>query len=170
MNLPNLRRCEKLRVAGIIKNSVVNGIGIRDVLFLQGCRHRCEGCHNPETWDTNGGTVMLLEDLLCELSDSPNDITISGGEPLLQYEDLIVLLSGINNLSGKRFWLYTGFRYEEIPNDILKELSKYVDVLVDGRFQEDKKDLTLQFRGSSNQRLIDLPMSIKENKIVLWEG
>jgi anaerobic ribonucleoside-triphosphate reductase activating protein len=159
-----------LRVAGLIKNSVVNGIGIRDVLFLQGCKHHCIGCHNPKTWDEKGGTLHTIDNLMDKFKDSTNDITISGGEPLLQFhEDLYHFMKRVHREQGKRFWLYTGYRYEEIPNFVLIMLSEFTDVLVDGRFELDKKDLTLQFRGSSNQRLIDLPKSVKEEKIILWE-
>ena len=158
-----------MQVAGIIMNSVVNGIGIRDVIFLQGCLHHCPECHNPKTWDYHSGVERDIYEVQFELRNSDNDITISGGEPLLQYLEVIRFLKSINNFQNKRAWLYTGFKYEEIPPKMLKELSRYVDVLVDGRFEIEKKDLTLQFRGSSNQRLIDLPMSVQLNKIVLWE-
>lgn len=159
-----------MRVAGIVKNSVVNGIGIRDVLFLQGCKHHCKGCHNPTTWNLEGGKLYTIDYLIDEFKDSANDITISGGEPLLQFhDDLYHFMKRMHREHGKRFWLYTGYRYEEIPNFILIMLSEFTDVLVDGRFELDKKDLTLQFRGSSNQRLIDLPKSIKEEQIILWE-
>lgn len=159
-----------MRVAGVIYNSVVNGVGIRDTLFLQGCKHHCIGCHNPKTWSTEGGTLHTIDNLMMKFSDSTNDITISGGEPLLQFhEDLYHFMKRVHREQGKRFWLYTGYRYEEIPNFVLIMLSEFTDVLVDGRFELDKKDLTLQFRGSSNQRLIDLPKSVKEERIVLWE-
>ena len=157
-----------MRVAGIIKNSVVNGIGIRDVLFLQGCEHHCKGCHNPETWNLKGGEYKWFSELINEFRDSPNDITISGGEPLLQCSEVLDFMNYMSDFYKKRFWLYTGYTYEEIPEYILAALAKYVDVLVDGRFEEDKKDLRLQFRGSSNQRLIDLPKSVKERKVVEW--
>ena len=157
-----------MRVAGIIKNSVVNGIGIRDVLFLQGCQHHCKGCHNPETWSLDGGKDYLIEQLVDEFKDSPNDITISGGEPLLQIEDLYHLMKILNRRYGKRFWLYTGYKFEDIPSYIKIMLYDFVDVLVDGRFEIDKKDLKLQFRGSSNQRLIDYPMSFRCNMPIEW--
>lgn len=159
-----------MRISGIIKNSVVNGIGVRDVIFLQGCQHYCKGCHNPQTWNLNGGEEMGVIEIDRLLYSSPNDITLSGGEPLLQYDEIIWLMEYFNKYRKKRFWIYTGFRYEEIPPHMLEEMSKYVDVLVDGRFEEDKKDLKLQFRGSSNQRLINLPQSVKYGKVILWEG
>lgn len=158
-----------MRVAGIIKNSVVNGTGIRDVLFLQGCKHYCLGCHNPQTWNLTSGTEYSIDELFSIFEKSNNPITISGGEPILQFMELIKFMFAVNRGQNKRFWLYTGFTYKEIPPHMLDELSKYVDVLVDGRFEIDKKDLTLQFRGSSNQRLIDLPASVKANKVILWE-
>ena len=159
-----------MRVAGIIKNSVVNGIGIRDVIFVQGCMHYCIGCHNSHTWKLSGGRWYSLKDLLALCTLSNNDMTISGGEPLLQYKELIEFMCIAKSQYNKHFWLYTGYTYEEIPQERLEELAKYVDVLVDGRFEIDKKDLRLRFRGSSNQRLIDLPKSVANDKIILWEG
>ena len=159
-----------MRIAGLIRNSVVNGIGIRDVIFLQGCEHHCKGCHNPHTWSLHHGVEADIHLLAEQLKESKNHITISGGEPLLQYDQLIKFMELVNETQNKRFWLYTGFEYDEIPFEQLVELSKYVDVLVDGRYEEDKRDLRLAFRGSSNQRLIDLPKSLEEFKVVLWEG
>ena len=158
-----------MKVAGIIQNSVVNGIGVRDVIFFQGCEHHCPGCHNPKTWNINGGEEMSIQRIAEMFKDSPHDITLSGGEPLLQYDEIIGLMGYMYNAQRKRFWIYTGFRYEEIPPRMLEVMSKYVDVLVDGRFEESKKDLKLQFRGSSNQRLIDLPKSVAKGKVILWE-
>ncbi len=159
----------RLRIAGVIHNSVVNGIGIRDTLFLQGCRHHCKGCHNAHTWDETEGDVYTLDQIEEMFKDSENDITISGGEPLLQLAELVHLLKRIHSNQNKRFWLYTGYCYDEIPWYIWWTLSLYVDVVVDGRFEIDKKDLKLQFRGSSNQRLIDLPESVRQHKVILWE-
>lgn len=157
-----------MKVAGIIRNSVVNGIGIRDVIFLQGCEHYCKGCHNPETWSKEDGTLMDICELANQFKESMNPMTISGGEPLLQYSELVMFMSFLNRNKGTRFWLYTGFKYEEIPPHMLEELAKYVDVLVDGQFELEKKDLTLRFRGSSNQRLIDLPRSVANKKVIEW--
>ena len=159
-----------MRVAGVIKNSVVNGVGIRDVLFLQGCKHQCEGCHNPHTWNPMGGEEQTIDSLLKQFENSGNNMTISGGEPILQFTEICEFMKRVKEEQGKSFWLYTGFRYEELPPHILRELGLYVDVLVDGRFERDKKDLTLSFRGSSNQRLVDLKESLKWNEVVLWEG
>ena len=158
-----------MRIAGILQSSTVDGIGIRDVIFLQGCEHHCPGCHNPKTWNTNGGEETDIQRIVDMFESSVHDITLSGGEPLLQYDEVIDLMKRINEEQNKRFWLYTGFRYEEIPPYMLSELSKYVDVLVDGRFEESNKDPKLHFRGSSNQRLIDLPRSVEKGRVILWE-
>ena len=160
-----------MKVAGTIFNSVVNGHGIRDVIFLQGCLHHCKSCHNSETWNIDGGTELGITALYKKFENSNNNITISGGEPLLQLEDLERLLYIFYLNTNKTVWLYTGYTFEEIDIKTWQKLAKLnVEVVVDGRFEIDKKDLTLQFRGSSNQRLIDLPKSIANETVVLWEG
>lgn len=158
-----------MRIAGIVRDSIVDGVGIRDVIFTQGCPHHCEGCHNPQTWDKNGGYEMSIPDILAELKGSSNDITISGGEPLAQFNELLSLVKSISIVFGKRIWIYTGFTYENIAKSKIDQLALWCDVLVDGKYEKDKKDNTLLFRGSSNQRIIDLPKSVKENRVVLWE-
>lgn len=160
-----------MRIAGIVRDSIVDGIGIRDTIFFQGCPHRCKGCHNPQTWGYDGGEEMSAQETLDLLSNSSNDITISGGEPLEQFKDLIQLLGLIKQHTNKKVWLYTGyvFNFElSADKELLSFLSNYVDVLIDGRFV-DTLTGDYRFKGSSNQRLIDLPKSVKENKIILWE-
>ena len=160
----------KLRVAGTISNSVVNGVGIRDVIFLQGCSHHCKGCHNPETWSFDDGTEIGITALYKQFLNSDNNLTISGGEPLLQLDELYQLLYLFYLNTNKKVWLYTGYEFEDIPIEIWSKLNKLgVEVVVDGKFEIDKKDLTLQFRGSSNQRLIDLNETLKIGSIVFWE-
>lgn len=157
-----------MRIAGIVRDSVVDGVGIRDVVFLQGCTHRCKGCHNQQTWDLNGGVHRFAGEVLGELSNSTNDITVSGGEPMLQYDALLSFLVVVKQYTKKRVWLYTGNTVDPTKK-IYKTLAEYVDVIVDGKFVEELKDPTLRFRGSSNQRIIDLPKSVEEGRIVLWE-
>ena len=157
-----------MRVAGIVRDSIVDGVGIRDVIFLQGCSHHCKGCHNPQTWKYNCGEFKTVTELVKELSKSTNDVTISGGEPLDQYIEVINLAKELK-LQGKHLWLYTGYTVD-LKSTLYYILSQYVDVVVDGEFIEELKDSNLLFRGSSNQRLVDLPKSIAEQKIVLWEG
>jgi anaerobic ribonucleoside-triphosphate reductase activating protein len=156
-----------MRIAGIVRDSIVDGPGIRDVIFFQGCGKRCKGCHNPNTWDYNGGCHRFIGDVVLELENSSNDITISGGEPIDQYNDLLELCSQLSK-QGKSIWVYTG-NVVDPTKSIYQRLARYVDVIVDGRFVEDKKDCNLLFRGSSNQRLINLPLSVIKGEIVEWE-
>lgn len=156
-----------MRIAGIVRDSVVDGVGVRDVVFFQGCSKQCEGCHNPQTWDYNGGTHWFMGDLINELAKSPNDVTISGGEPLDQYRDLLHFTRALKK-QGKNIWVYTGNVVDPCKR-LYWSLSKSVDVIVDGRFDKKLKDTNLRFRGSSNQRIIDLPESVKQRKVILWE-
>lgn len=169
----------KLRIAGIVRESIVDGDGIRFTLFTQGCPHHCVGCHNPDTHDFNGGYEIETHKILDEFKKNPllSGITFSGGEPFCQAEALSCLAREIKEL-GKNIWVYSGYTYEELI-DISKK-DKYVDsllhecdVLVDGKFEIEKKSMLLRFRGSKNQRIIDLKSSLnKENKStpVIIEG
>lgn len=160
----------KLRVSGIVEESVVDGDGLRFALFLQGCMRACPGCHNKSTWDLNGGTLMEIDEIF-EKIDNPllSGVTFSGGEPFLQAEKLIPLAKKIHKI-GLNIWCYTGNTYEEIleRNDIFEmELLNNIDILVDGEFREDLRELALKFRGSRNQRIIDMVMTRNFNNIVL---
>lgn len=154
-----------IRIAGIVRDSIVDGEGIRDVIFLQGCHRACKGCHNPTTWDMNGGEEVSVGELVKQFSHTSNAITISGGEPLLQLHSLVELLWMLRRNGHDDIWLYTGFTFEEAPS-LFKALSSCVNVVVDGAYEEDKRDTNLLFRGSSNQRLIDLKKSVSQNKVV----
>ena len=145
----------------------MDGVGVRDVIFVQGCSKRCPGCHNPDTWDYNGGCHRFIGEVVEELSDSSNDVTISGGEPLDQFNDLLELCEHLFN-AGKKIWVYTG-NVVDPTKKCYQRLARYVDVIVDGRFVEDKKDCNLLFRGSSNQRLINLPLSVVMGEVIEWE-
>ena len=140
-----------LRIHGIIRQSTVDGIGIRYVIFCQGCPHHCKGCHNPETWNFQNGFDKDTEEILKEIKADPllDGVTFSGGEPFLQETPLIELAKEIHKLN-LNIWCYTGFLYEQIKNS---ELTKNIDVLVDGKYIEELRTLT-GFRGSSNQRII----------------
>lgn len=155
-----------MRLAGIVRDSIVDGPGIRDVVFFQGCTHQCKGCHNPETWDYYGGCHAFVADVVLELEDSTNDVTISGGEPIQQYEELLELCKQLSK-QGKSIWVYTGCTVDP-SKTIYQRLARYVDVIVDGAFVEELKDPNLRFRGSSNQRIIDLPVSVVLNEIIEW--
>ena len=152
---------------------VANGPGCRVVFWTAGCSHHCKECHNPHTWNPNAGQ-LFDENAKKELFDALNKpfiqgITLSGGDPLYKdnREEITKLCKEIKEkMPNKDIWCYSGYVYEEIKD---LELMEYIDVLVDGEFEIDKKDITLLFRGSSNQRLIDIPETRKNNNIVLYE-
>lgn len=147
-----------MRYAQIRKMDISNGEGVGVALFLQGCHFHCKGCFNTETWDFNGGKewTLEIEDMFMKLIDKPyvKRISILGGEPLDQTVELTELLRKIKiKYPNKTIWLYTGFKYEDIKDC---EILKYIDVMVDGQYKEELKDLKLEFRGSSNQRIIKI--------------
>lgn len=148
-----------MKVLNIIHDSVVDGEGLRTVVFFAGCPHQCLGCHNPDSWKMSNGSHMSIEEILAEIKSNPmNDVTFSGGEPFIQAKKLVTLAKGVKKL-GKNIWIYSGFTYEEIINakdPYRPELLEICDVLVDGRFELEQRDLSLTFKGSSNQRIIQL--------------
>ncbi|SFC88776.1 ribonucleoside-triphosphate reductase class III activase subunit [Bacillus sp. 491mf] len=148
-----------MRVMSIIHDSVVDGEGLRTVVFFAGCPHRCFGCHNPQSWNICNGTEMTKEEIINEIEKNPlTDVTFSGGDPFFQATEIKELAKNVKNLQ-KNLWIYTGYTFEEIQNsqnNDMIELLDYADVLVDGRFELESRDLTLPFRGSSNQRIIRL--------------
>lgn len=152
----------KIRIAGMVDDSVVDGEGIRLTIFTQGCQHHCMGCQNPETHDILGGYLASTEDILAKALANPllTGLTFSGGEPFLHAAPL-TRLARAAHAHGLDIWCYTGFTLEELEsrkesNPTFAPLLEEIDVLVDGRFIESERDLTLTFRGSSNQRIIDL--------------
>lgn len=156
--------------SGLQKDSIVDGSGIRTVIWFQGCLHHCYMCHNPETWDLNGGIVFDLDDIKEEIKNLKyqSGITLSGGDPFFQAESATEIAKYAHECN-LNVWCYTGFTYEELieADDDKKNLLKNVDVLVDGRFENEKKSLACKFRGSTNQRIIDVPNSIEQGDIVL---
>lgn len=157
-----------LRIAGVIRESIVDGQGLRFVVFTQGCPHLCPGCHNPQTHDMNGGYLIEQEKILAEFFKNPllKGITLSGGEPFLQAEELIPIAKAVKE-SGKDVVIYTGFTLEQLErmsNKYTDELLSYCDTLIDGRFILAERDLTLTFRGSRNQRIIDMDEYRRKNE------
>ena len=145
-----------LRVVRIVEGTSVDGPGLRTSIYFAGCLHHCPGCHNPETWNPDCGTEMTVGEIMRIIRENDFNVTFSGGDPLYQIEPLRVLAAEIKR-SGKTIWCYTGFVYEDLlGNDSFIKLQQYIDVLVDGPFVEKLKDINLQFRGSSNQRIITL--------------
>lgn len=146
----------QVRLAGIKQESVTDGVGLRSVLYFQGCPHNCPGCHNPESHDPTAGYLAEVEAMVELLCSNPliDGITLSGGEPLLQPEAALALAKGAKR-RGKTVWLYSGFTLHAILSDHNKRaVLMYTDVLVDGAFILAERDLGLPFRGSRNQRLL----------------
>ena len=157
-----------MRIAEYYPNSISNGEGVRQVLFMQGCPHHCENCHNPTTWDKYGGTEWDVKDLTRSILNSPYDLTISGGEPFMQLTELVKLCMEVHR--QKNIWVYTGYEYETIVQSTnLSKALPFIDVLVDGNYVHELRDTNLLFRGSSNQRIIDVQKSLEAKGVVLWE-
>ena len=157
-----------IRIAGLVPESFVDGDGIRFAVFTQGCLRNCEGCHNPETHALDGGRLVDTDEILAAIKKNPllDGLTLTGGEPLLQVEAACELAHAVKNF-GLNVWCYTGYTFEDLPADAAPLLEN-VDVLVDGEFVESLRDLDLQFRGSRNQRIIDVKKTREQKKIVLW--
>ena len=150
----------------------VDGPGVRYVVFTQGCPHHCKGCHNPQTHSFDGGSYIDIDTILEDVKKNPllRGVTISGGEPFMQAKKIAKLLSKIDRKKLSTI-VYTGFLYEDLLNNANEnngymDLLKQADLLIDGKFEEDKKNLSLKFRGSSNQRILDVQESLKEHKAV----
>ena len=142
----------------IIDGTVVDGPGFRLSIYCAGCSHRCQGCHNPQSWEMTNGKEMEVEDILQTVKDSPWNVTFSGGDPFFQAEGFAELARRIKAETAKTIWCYTGYTLEALKeeNDPWKmELMRNIDVLVDGPFIQALRDEQLRFRGSSNQRIIE---------------
>lgn len=160
----------KLRLFGCVNDSIVDGPGLRYTIFVQGCHHNCLGCHNPESHDINGGYVKEIAEILKEIDENPllDGITLSGGEPMLQVETLIELSKEVKK-RNLNIILYSGYTYEQIIDDVNKKsLLELCDMLIDGKFELEKRSLSLLYRGSSNQRLINVQESLKQNCIIVY--
>lgn len=160
----------ELPLAGVVRESCVDGEGFRYALFTQGCPHHCPGCHNPQTWAMEGGTLKGVSEIMEEVKRNPllQGVTFSGGEPFLHVEALCELADAAH-AEGLDVWSWTGYTYDEILADEEKrKLLDRVDVLVDGPFVLDERDLSLRFRGSRNQRVIDVKKSRAAGVVVLW--
>lgn len=164
---------EQLRIAGVVKESIVDGPGIRFVVFAQGCPHHCDGCHNPATHDFNGGQLVTIDTIIAEMKKNPllDGITLSGGEPFEQSEGFGELARRAQ-VAGYHVMTYTGYTYEALlaqKDQPWQRLLEQTDLLVDGRFEVAQKSLRLKFRGSQNQRIIDVKKSRQKNHLTLSE-
>ncbi len=164
----------KLRIAGTVNDSIVDGPGIRFTIFTQGCPHNCKGCHNPQTHDFDGGELVDTDTLLEKIKSNPllDGVTFSGGEPFCQAQTLAALGAEVKKL-GMNVITYTGYTFEQLYKDRDKngweELLTVTDYLIDGPFILEQKDWEIKFRGSSNQRYIDCQASLKEGRAVECE-
>ena len=161
----------------IDKCSVSNGVGVRTVLWVSGCDIRCRNCHNPQTWDFDSGipfTEETMQELLYDLSKPYiKGLTLSGGHPFDPHNapKVLKIVKRVKMVfPNKDIWIYSGYTWEDIiQNDTLKEILKYTDVLVDGAYIDELRDISLAFRGSSNQRIIDVQKTLDSNEVVLWQ-
>lgn len=152
-----------LRIADTVEDSITDGEGLRYTIFVQGCPHHCDGCHNPTTHDFNGGKIVDTDELFCAFKNNVllSGVTFSGGEPICQAKPLLDLARRIRKETDLNITVFTGFTIEELEakNDpIINELLSLTYMLIDGKFELDKRDLTLTFRGSKNQRIIKYPL------------
>ena len=161
----------EIRIAGTVNDSIVDGPGIRFSIFTQGCSHHCPGCQNPQTWSFDGGELVDTDDLLAKIAKNPllKGITLTGGEPFEQAEPLISLCEACR-ARGLDVWAYSGYTFEQLidgaAGEAAKELLGLCDVLVDGLFVESLQSYDLKWRGSSNQRVIDVPASLAAGEVV----
>lgn len=159
----------KIRLYGVVNDSIVDGPGLRYTIFTQGCLHRCLGCHNPQSWDLDGGYEEKIGTIVDNILRNPllDGVTFSGGEPFLQARPLIELIHQLQAHKRLHLMIYSGYTYEEIfqLGDDARELLSLCDTLVDGRFVLSLKSLRLIYRGSSNQRIIDIQKSLQYKKV-----
>ncbi len=166
---------KQIRLAGIAPQSLVNGKGMRKVYFSQGCTHHCKNCFNPETWPFEGGQIFDMDELLDKLSKETylDGVTFSGGDPFQQADKFAYMAKKIKEM-GFNLWSYTGYKFEELlelakTDAGVKGMLDYIDVIVDGEFVQELHVDHLKFRGSTNQRFIDVQNSLKTGKIITLE-
>lgn len=163
----------QIRLAGVLPNSNANGLGLRKVFFSQGCSHACPDCFNKHTWDFNGGKMCDCDELIAQTADESYlaGVTFSGGDPFDQPEPFAYLAKGLKK-HNINIWCYTGYTWEQLiklseTNPSIKDLLNNIDTLIDGPFIKEKLSEEIEFRGSSNQRIIDVKESLKNNQVVI---
>ena len=166
-----------MNVAGINFESVVDGEGVRVVVFVSGCLHNCKGCHNPASHSFTAGqpfTQELQDEIIAYIQKTPfiSVLTLSGGDPMYSAKEITPFIERLRkDVKDISVWIYSGFRFEEIlENSEMFDLLKLCDVLVDGEFVLEQRDITLSYKGSRNQRIIDIPKSLSDQKISIFEG
>jgi len=161
-----------LSVIDIVQGTSVDGPGLRSSIYFAGCTHHCEGCHNPESWDVSAGKPMSIDSIIDILEFNRFNVTFSGGDPFYQAEEVAALAKAIKTrLKKNNIWCYTGYTWEQvIRTPRFQPLLQTIDVLVDSPFILAQRDISLRFRGSANQRIIDVPASLSTGRIQLVEG
>ena len=161
-----------MKIIKIFKETISDGFGFRYSIYFSGCEHYCEGCHNQETWKGDIGRLLdkeYMDEIVEEINNNSmlDGITLSGGDPFFRPSELLEFLKEIKSKTNKNIWSYTGYTYETLlENPIMRECLDYIDVLVDGKFEQINYDPNLYFRGSSNQRIINVRESLKNKKII----
>ena len=158
-----------ISILEIVHDTMVDGPGFRTSIYCAGCPNACSGCHNPQSWDIRHGTLMTTDAIMEEIVSDPfANVTFTGGDPMFQPEGFLELAMAIKHETEKTIWCYSGFVFEQLLNHpTQRALLNYIDVLVDGPFIEARKDADLPFRGSSNQRILDVKKSLKAGKVIL---
>ena len=160
-----------LRILHIVEGTSVDGPGLRTSIYMAGCTHHCPGCHNPDSWNPQGGEERTLDELMRVIAYNEAPVTLSGGDPLQQPEGTRALIHRVKQELGYNVWCFTGYTWEEIEKDsVLLDVVREVDVLVDGPFIQAERDTTLRFCGSRNQRLIDVPRTLATGTLSLWNA
>lgn len=160
-----------LRVLDIIEETMVDGVGLRTSIYVQGCKHNCPFCHNPQSHDFNGGKEYEVDDLVdIVLADEFADLTLTGGDPMFQVDAALELCKKVKERSNKSIWLYSGFTMEQIVQTrYLARILPYIDVVVDGRYVHELRNTDLPFRGSENQRIILVDKYLKGESDYEWK-
>lgn len=160
-----------MKIYGLVQDSIVDGPGFRFVCFTQGCPHHCPGCHNPDSHDPHGGSEMTTEEIIAQMLSNPltDGLTLSGGDPFLQAEDCLTLAQAAH-AKNLNVWAYSGWTFEQLSQgtQAQRALLHELDVLVDGPYRQEERSLTLNWRGSRNQRVIDVRATLASGQIVLF--
>lgn len=156
-----------LRILQISEGTSVDGPGLRTSIYFAGCPHRCEGCHNPQSWNPDGGEEMSEEELLSIIAYNDFPVTFTGGDPFFRPDAVAHLARRIKDEQHRNIWCYTGYRWEQlIQEPRFRPLLEQIDVLVDSPFIFAQRNIQLRFRGSENQRIIDVPASLQQGTMV----
>lgn len=156
-----------LRVLNISEGTSVDGPGLRTSIYFAGCAHHCEGCHNPQSWSPDAGQEMTEEEILAKIAYNDFPVTFTGGDPFFNAEEVAHLAKRIKEEQQRNIWCFTGYRWEQVIDvERFRPLLEQIDVLVDGQFVLSKRNIQLRFRGSDNQRIIDVQESLKRGEMV----